>query len=284
MYSGIDNIPKKYLIGKEIQGEDGKTYWLPVVDDLHKPMEGTNYINLNEAYKFYEEYAKIGGFEARKGTQKPTKNNLAVKIKYFVCSREGFNTKKVVKCSNIEEAVVVHNETKQTRERSSQRCGCEASVRLRITEDGKYILYIFNERHNHALVKPEYMVHLKSQRKLNNFNKRILHKLAEASIGPIVGYRVLTKLHGGHENVGATAVDCKNYHRDVIAYIGKADAQMVVDMLKKKRDCLPNFFFDFLVDEKKELCGLFWADDEMRRYYDGFSDVISFDATFNSNK
>lgn len=296
---GCEYIRKKYAIGKEIV-DNGKTYWLPIVDDVVKPLKGMSFVNLDVAYKFYEEYAKKIGFKARKGTQKPTKNDLGVKLKYFVCSREGFKSKKAVtstknetnKTNETNETmdikadvdVMDSSANKQTCERPSQRCGCETSVRLRLTVDGRYLLYVFNERHNHALVYPEYMVHFKSQRKLDYYNKRILHKLADASFGPFVGYRILTKLHGGHENVGATAVDCKNYHRDVIAYIGKADAQMVVNMLSKKRDCLPNFFFDYFVDDKKELGGLFWADDEMRRYYRGFGDIMSFDATFNSNK
>nr|GMC77899.1 protein FAR1-RELATED SEQUENCE 5-like [Ipomoea batatas] len=46
----------------------------------------------------------------------------------------------------------------------------------------------------------------------------------------------------------------------------------------------PDFFFDFDVDESGQLCNLFWADGISRRNFACFGDVMSFDATYRTNK
>ncbi|KAI3773752.1 hypothetical protein L1987_48284 [Smallanthus sonchifolius] len=59
---------------------------------------------------------------------------------------------------------------------------------------------------------------------------------------------------------------------------------MIVRTLSDKKEFLPDYSFEFSVDEKGALTGLFWADEECKRNYMAFGDVISFDATFNTNK
>lgn len=322
--SNSDYVPSQYTVGKEVETEAGDRYWIPEVEERYKPVEGTIFDSVAQALKFYKEYGRKGGFEVRKSTQKHVRVERdqsvghVIKLKYFVCSREGFKPNKaehnVVEANDksylehhtndeslgenniTDESVGENNVTddlgnqkrvaanKQKRKTASQRIGCEASVRLQITHDNKYELYHFEEKHNHGLVHPKYMKHLRACRRLTYSQKRLLHDMANASIGPTVGHRVLSKIHGGLEEVGATATDCRNFKRDVTSFIGKADAQIVVDMLKKKKECLPGFSFDYFVSNGGKLGGLFWADEQVKRNYDAFGDVVSFDATFRSNK
>ncbi|GJW75266.1 FAR1-related sequence 5-like protein [Tanacetum coccineum] len=95
----------------------------------------------------------------------------------------------------------------------------------------------------------------------------------------------MKEIYGGFENIGATDVECKNHRHGLNDFIGNRDAQMVVDKLLSREE----FFEDFLVkykrdEDTKELVGLFWADAQAKRNYDAFGDVMSFDATFRSNK
>ena len=68
-------------------------------------------------------------------------------------------------------------------------------------------------------------------------------------------------------------------------FIGNRDAQMVVEKLLSRQE----FFSDFSVEYKqhkndKTLIGLFWADAQAKLNYAAFGDVVSFDATFRSNR
>ena len=58
---------------------------------------------------------------------------------------------------------------------------------------------------------------------------------------------------------------------------------MVVRRLHEKK-FQPNFSFDYFTDDDNRLIGLFWCDDQCKRNYHVFGDVISFDATYRSNK
>ncbi|XP_071695840.1 protein FAR1-RELATED SEQUENCE 5-like [Rutidosis leptorrhynchoides] len=302
----FDFVPKQYAVGTEIVSGDGISHWLPQVCSADKPVLGTIFDSIDAGYEFYQQYAQKGGFEIRKSTSKPVSKRQRgvdgpkiVKLKYFVCSRQGFkdqkNNNNVLNGNeiskdqsnstrNVDVNVEANNKQKQKRTRPSQRIGCLASFKLQIRQDGKYELYRFVEEHNHCLVHPDYSLHLKTYRRLDNSMKTMLFNFLLAGIGPTAGHRILTKLFGGHDKVGATLVDCRNWKRDIIQYIGKADAQIMIDMLKNRKDTCPNFSFEYFTDENNILGGFFWADDHAKRNYSAFGDVVSFDATYRSNK
>ncbi|XP_022019519.1 protein FAR1-RELATED SEQUENCE 5-like [Helianthus annuus] len=90
--------------------------------------------------------------------------------------------------------------------------------------------------------------------------------------------------YGGFEEVGATAVDRKNFKRDLNCFIGEYDAEMIVQRLTNKKEYLWDFSFEYTVDSNGCLTGLFWADEVSKQNYLAFDDVISFDVTFKTNK
>lgn len=173
---------------------------------------------------------------------------------------------------------------KKKRNRPSQRTGCLASIRIGFTPEGKYAIYHFEEKHNHFLVHPEFYKHLRSCRSLDYSKQVFLHNLNDASVGPSVGYRILSKIHGGHEGVGASKNDCRNWKRKYNSYMGDADSQMMVNMLKQKKEFLQDFSFEYFTVNGGELAGLFWADETSKLNYFAFGDVVSFDATYSTNK
>ncbi|XP_023730878.3 protein FAR1-RELATED SEQUENCE 6-like [Lactuca sativa] len=69
---------------------------------------------------------------------------------------------------------------------------------------------------------------------------------------------MVTGLKGGYSKQGAKKIDYKNFSRDLNCYIGDSDDD--------------------------ELRALFWADAIAKRNYKKFSDVVSFDATYKTNK
>ena len=63
---------------------------------------------------------------------------------------------------------------------------------------------------------------------------------AHANMGPVKSYKLLKEMVGGHCHVGAMKNDFKNFKRDIMTYINEADAQMVINRLKKKKELSPH--------------------------------------------
>ena len=108
--------------------------------------------------------------------------------------------------------------------------------------------------------------------------------MSNRNIGPVVAYNILSEIHGGFDKVGALPQDAKNFKRDILACIGDSAANMMVKMLTKKSECVSDFSFKYRLADEKYLIGLFWADEQAKRNYYAFGDIISFDATYRTNK
>ncbi|KAL9678962.1 hypothetical protein QQ045_016814 [Rhodiola kirilowii] len=59
---------------------------------------------------------------------------------------------------------------------------------------------------------------------------------------------------------------------------------MVVTHLKNKRDTCKGYVFEYVADEEGTLTRLFWADSRSTNDRKMFVDVVSFDATYSTNK
>ncbi|PWA66145.1 FAR1 DNA binding domain, Zinc finger, SWIM-type, MULE transposase domain, FHY3/FAR1 family [Artemisia annua] len=163
----------------------GSKFWIP--EAKKKPVEGTEFDTIEQAFLFYKEYAREGGFEVRRGGQSNRKKKQNPDLKYFCCSKEGVKQPKKDKpktdtsSSDIAEVVKVI----KRRKRASQRCGCKALLRLRKTPCGnKYVVYTFFEKHNHSLVHENDYKYLRAARKLTFSKQQLLRQLSEANIGP----------------------------------------------------------------------------------------------------
>nr|KAJ0225255.1 hypothetical protein LSAT_V11C100044200 [Lactuca sativa] len=77
-------------------------------------------------------------------------------------------------------------------------------------------------------------------------------------------------------------VDYKNQSRKVNCFVGKDDAQIVVDKYLNKMKEDQSHTFEFICDKGK-LVSLFWANEAPKVKYREFCDVVSFDATFHMN-
>ncbi|GJR39826.1 ribonuclease H-like domain-containing protein [Tanacetum coccineum] len=64
---------------------------------------------------------------------------------------------------------------------------------------------------------------------------------------------------------------------------GESDTQMLITKMENRKMYVPNFTFQYMV-ENSELVAMFWADEVAKCNYKEFGDIVSFDATFNSNE
>ncbi|XP_074271366.1 protein FAR1-RELATED SEQUENCE 5-like [Silene latifolia] len=131
-----------------------------------------------------------------------------------------------------------------TRSVKITRVGCLAMIRF--TYNGKgYVVDMFHDFHNHILCSVKDAHLQKLTRKLNAFHKQTIINNSKVNIGASTSFRLCKEYENGYENVGASLMEFKNFNRDVKCFIGGKDAQM---------------------------------------NYSLFGDVVSFDATYGTNK
>ncbi|KAJ0462986.1 putative transcription factor FAR family [Helianthus annuus] len=184
----------------------------------------------------------------------------------------------------VNDSVGADKKLNDRRRRPSKRTGCKAHIRMSLTPKNTYRISHVFEEHNHSFVDEEDYHLLASSRKLTFTEEQLLSDFSEMNIGPVRAFNLMRKIRGGFDKVGVTSTDCKNFKRDINLFIGEFDVDMAVQRLMKKKLYLPNFSCEFYCDEKGSLAGLFWADEEMKLNYEVFGDVMSFDATFRTNR
>ena len=194
--------------------------------------------SIDHAYEFYVTYAKNAGFSVRKGGQYV--HGEILKLKHLVCSKEGFKS-----CKAFDSL-----QNGKSRNKPSQRTGCNAHIVFSSENGQNFKVSKFVEEHNHYLVSPEDMQFLPSSRNLTYQQMQVLCNMSKVNMGPVKAFNLMRTIYGGFEQVGATAADFKNFKRDLNLYIGEYDADMVVNMLQKKRDFLPDFYFEYSHDSQ----------------------------------
>ncbi|XP_022004594.1 protein FAR1-RELATED SEQUENCE 5-like [Helianthus annuus] len=250
--------------------------YIPEVASSCVPVIGMEFSSIEQAYVFYQTYAKEAGFSARKGGEHYVGG--IVKTKYFVCSKEGH------KPMQIDDPYLKLSKPYKRRNRPTIRTGCKAYIKLCSTDGVLYKVDKFVQTHNHSFVYPKDMHLLPAYRHLSETQEEMIWELGTLNLGPVKAFNIMRQRYGGFENVGATKDDCKNFRARIHSYIGEYDADMVINRLTDKKQFMVDYSFVHSVDENKRLTGLFWADGLCKRNYAEFRDVISFDATFKTNK
>ncbi|XP_035838939.1 protein FAR1-RELATED SEQUENCE 5-like [Helianthus annuus] len=289
----------------------GRKFFKPKVSGSITPAVGMFFKSFDEAFAFYQRYALAAGFSARKNTSWKNGGGL-VKIRYIVCSKEGFHVNKEIDSGSIDE----NSKKIVRRNRSSKRVGCNAHVKLILENNNMFKIYYFEEEHNHIFVEDEDIHFLPAARSIDYVKESFISGLSSINIGPVKAFNIMKTMYGGFGELGTSKVDCKNYRRaglssinigpvkafnimktmyggfgelgtskvDLNLYIGEYDAEMVVRHLIRKKECCPGFICDYVIGEDRRLKGLFWADEQSKTNYTVFGDIVGFDATYKSNK
>ncbi|KAL3613679.1 hypothetical protein CASFOL_041753 [Castilleja foliolosa] len=261
-----------------ISPQGNNQYYVPTCDPLLKPYVNQYFSSLEDGIEFYRRYAANCGFDVRLGTTKRARD-LSITNKYVYCSREG---EKYTPAAPKVNDVQVDKQKK--RERPTTRLGCRARIQLTSSTNSTYIVKKFEEQHNHELCSERYKHFLKTNRNMNPGHQKFLMTCAKVNMGPLKSYRLYKEMVGGYSNIGCTSVEFKTCNRDLKAYAKGCDAQMILNNLFNKRELSNAFFFEYDTDDKDQLTRLFWADPISRRNYAAFGDVVSFDATYSTNR
>ena len=247
--------------------------WIPDCPQGVKPLLDQIFKNIEEGFDFYKEYGRLSGFDVRRSSEKSDKYGRTIR-KYFVCSRSGRPDSKNEETENQRRIRTV-----------SAKCECPAELVLGLHNSGGFYVKKFTEYHNHPFAGRGGMQFLRCSRSLTEFHKRFIVDAAKSNIGASRAHAILKSMIGSYEDIGATVVDFKNFSRDIKQYIGKHDADMIIQKFKDIQESSDTGFkFEYRTDSENHLTQLFWADGEGRKNYEVFGDVVSFDATYRTNR
>ncbi|KAL4573725.1 hypothetical protein LXL04_020541 [Taraxacum kok-saghyz] len=258
----------------EIKSADGsKTeFWRPNVPEPILPRKDMIFENLQKGIDFYTKYARRAGFDTRLGSEKIVNSKKC--YKYVICSRSG----------KAEESSSNSLKVKQKRKYPSQMMDCRAKIGFKVIDDtGRWFVNSFEPVHNHELYTKSTVHMSRSMRQLDHYDKTLIWQLNKANVGAVQAHGIVTGFKGGVDKQGAKKVNYKNFARDLNCYMKDTDASLMFNLLENRADSIPGFSFYHLL-EGSELRGVFWADSIAKRNYKEFSDVISFDATYRTNK
>ncbi|KAL2901299.1 Protein FAR1-RELATED SEQUENCE 5 [Bienertia sinuspersici] len=164
MNSATSNIHPTPLCATNIDNE-----WIPSCSSHLKPVVGKKFDTLQQGITFYENYARISGFNTRLYSPKKRKYDGKIYLKYCVCNKQGFR-----------ETPRINTECKK--KRPITRIGCKARLTLKLIND-QTIMYnfSFHEGHTHALTTPN-SPHTKQSRNLTLAHKKYIMDNSRANI------------------------------------------------------------------------------------------------------
>ncbi|KAL1544912.1 protein FAR1-RELATED SEQUENCE 5-like [Salvia divinorum] len=252
--------------------------YIPVCDEVLKPMIGMKFKSLVERVDFYEHYARLVGFGIRKQGYKLVHG--IIKWQYLTCNRQ--SSKKFIPGHASKSSEV----SAKKRRWQSFRCECLAKLNLSYFSDDMgsgYEVHHFVEYHNHLMVADEHRHFMTANRNLDPIHRRFMEDCGICNIGPTLTFKLLKEITGGAEQVGCDIIDIRNGYRDMMSNIDGSDAQMIVDYMRSKKESCDGFYYEFEIGSHGKLTKLFWADVISRQNYHMFGDVVSFDSTYNTN-
>ncbi|XP_031131890.1 protein FAR1-RELATED SEQUENCE 5-like [Ipomoea triloba] len=276
-----ENINGDAHVGEQSDNEENGAYeCIPDCDESIKPLLGQRFSTLDEGVGYYKEYAAFVGFDVRSSTVKKNRHG-DVELKYLLCSREGYTVTKEQRSTTTGEA---NGANINTRRRVSNRVGCMARCALKRLKDGHYAINVLIETHKHRLCDKEAKKFLKINRNLGIGHQAFIAACEKANIGTSKAFELYSVLGGGVDSVGATCIDFRNCRRDVQAQVHDADAQSIIEKYTKKKTLFATYTFDYDVDAEQKLCRVFWCDPIAKQNYLQFGEMVSFDATYRTNR
>ncbi|XP_042433005.1 protein FAR1-RELATED SEQUENCE 5-like [Zingiber officinale] len=247
---------------------EGPHLYNPQVGEDRKPQIRMEFLSLEEAFAFYNQYARESGFSARLGNSKKNKRTNEVGWKQFVCFKEGHTDEKRKKVAQVDSV--------KERARGEVRIGCRAKLSLVKEQTGaNWIVTKFLESHNHPLSTPSKVHLLRSHRHVSEAKKVLTQQFTEANIPTCQQVRLLKIDSGGPEFLGCTERDIRNFERELRDKQKGIDAETLIEFFATEKEKNSVFFYAYEIDSTGRFTRCFWADHVSRRAYSVFGDVVS---------
>ncbi|XP_061359485.1 protein FAR1-RELATED SEQUENCE 5-like [Gastrolobium bilobum] len=220
-----------------------------------------------EAYAFYNDYAKGKGFEIRKQFFNKIAKTQQIYRWRYVCSKEGIKR-------------VNDNAIKRRRD---TRTNCLAMLQIKLV-DGVWKVEKFNDTHNHPLINtPAKGKKFPSQNELrrSNVTKSLVSMLYEEGL---TSSKISKVVNAMDKDVNITPVQITTIISSQRKNNVGRECQGIIKHFQRKSILDGSFYFDMHLAEDGTLRSVFWADGRSRAAYAQFGDVLVFDVTYQTNK
>ncbi|KAJ3686495.1 hypothetical protein LUZ61_015659 [Rhynchospora tenuis] len=228
----------------------------------------------NEAFDFFNDYAKRKGFSVRKSIIEKDKTNAAITFRRFYCSRHGFRERKHINKPN-----------RKRRHKLLTRCGCPVKFCVKLNKQtGIWWVKDFIDCHNHDLAAADAAPFLRSHCVINEAQKLEISSKRASGIRNCQILDYDARCRGGYQNRGYQEKNLYNFstvHEQ--SKLLEDDADSIIRYFQDRKKSDPDFFFKY---ETKDGClnRLFWADGQSVVDYSYFGDVVIFDSTYQLNR
>ncbi|XP_057785582.1 protein FAR1-RELATED SEQUENCE 5-like [Salvia miltiorrhiza] len=243
--------------------------YIPQVADDRKPKTGMKFASIDDAFSFYNQYAREAGFSARLSNSKRMKMTNEVVWKQFVCFKAGQTDE-----ARSQKRTQSGSQMK-TRARGEVRTDCKAKISIIKQQTGpEWSVSIFMEGHNHGLSTPSNVYLLRSHRSVSVVKRVLTQQFSEANIPTCQQMRLLEIESGGPESVGCTERDIMNFEKELRDEQKGIDAETLIEFFTSEKEKYSTFFFDYETDSDNKFRRCFWTNYISRRAYSVFGDVV----------
>lgn len=245
------------VTGAQTDHTPGKSY-LP-------PVEGMEFESYDDAYNYYNCYAKELGFGIRVKSSWTKRNSKEKRGAVLCCNCEGFKTMK--------EASTRRKET---------RTGCLAMIRLRLVESNRWRLDEVKLEHNH-LFDHQKAQSSRSHKKMEAGTKRKLESAVDVEVQTIKLYRTPAV---DAVSYGSSSERELSHHVELLKRLKFRNGDIVAlyNYFRQAQLVDPNFFYIMDLNDEGYVRNVFWIDSRSRTAYGYFGDVVVVDTTCLSNK
>ncbi|XP_008786389.2 protein FAR1-RELATED SEQUENCE 5-like [Phoenix dactylifera] len=234
-----------------------------------EPKVGMLFDSDEQAYQFYNEYARRIGFSIRKQNMTRSKSG-EIKLRRFVCYKEGY-----YKGSPFDKDAKFL--------RTDVRTGCNAHIGIKRLKNGKFCVHRFQPEHNHKLASSKKVHLLRSQREWNDSQRSRAHATT-AGVNSKSTSDLLFNTSEGHKMLPCTPSGFQNYLHGLRQHEMKlGDAGAITHYLQKKAAEDQQFYSAIQLDMKDQITNVFWTDARSKIDYEHFGDVVCFDTSYKIN-
>ncbi|XP_052174416.1 protein FAR1-RELATED SEQUENCE 8-like isoform X2 [Diospyros lotus] len=224
------------------------------------PSLGMEFESYDDAYNYYNCYAKELGFAIRVKSSWTKRNSKEKRGAVLCCNCEGFKTMK--------EAGSRRKET---------RTGCLAMIRLRLVESNRWRVDEVKLEHNH-LFDPERAQNSKSHKKIDSGVKRMLEPSPDIEVRTIKLYRTPAIDFTGYGSSSEREIS-RHIEQSKHLKLQKGDGQIIYNFFCRMQLASPNFYYVTDLNDEGQLRHVFWIDSRSRAAYGYFGDVVALDTT-----
>ncbi|XP_061341451.1 protein FAR1-RELATED SEQUENCE 5-like [Gastrolobium bilobum] len=225
-----------------------------------------------EAYIFYNAYAKGKGFGIRKQYHnKSTITKQPYRWRY-VCSKQG-----------VKRLDVKRIDVDNVKRQRDTRTNCLAMLQVKLL-DGLWKVDKFNDIHNHPMINtPTKVKKFLSQNPLrrSDLTKSIVSKLFQEGLTSSKISKVVSAMN---KEVNLTPVQINSIISSQRKNNVGRECQGIIKHFQRKSMVDGAFYFAMHFAEDGTLRSIFWADGRSRAAYAHFGEVLVFDVTYRTNK